>query len=422
MSQPAFTSKPCSPSLFYRFISLLLFIPWLIHALIHALQYKQWRYPFQRLNINLASSASPSVWLHAASVGEVNLITPLCEQLLQNGEKLTITTSTATGYVQARKHFNKDVKVIVLPIDFIVTSYLFIKLNRFKLAVISETEIWPETLYQAARAQIPVIHINARLSSKTLNIRPFFLKVIKQSLNYFNHHFVRYEQDLKNFESLGIEPSKISVIGNLKFSRSKHCDVKRPQGFTERPYILLASSHDNEEQQITDLLTQHPALPLLVIAPRHPRRAKQILNALKPLNLQIAQRSNNQPINEQTQVYLADTLGELTDFFHCSQLVIMGGSFVNIGGHNVLEPAALGCCIITGPSDDNIQQDIAELKHHQGIKQVASLNELDNTVSALLADEQLRKELGDNAKAFMLGQQDILNQYTQCISRYLESE
>ncbi|MBL7002396.1 MAG: glycosyltransferase [Gammaproteobacteria bacterium] len=406
------------PSLFYRLLSILLLFVWLIHAILHALKFKQFSYISQRLGFTTKTTDDALIWVHAASVGEVNLMYPLCQSLIDKKHRLLITTSSATGLQQVKKLFSASLQSQIIPIDFLPISKLFIARNNIKLALIAETELWPETLYQTAKNSIPILHINARLSKKSRQAPLLIRQTLKNTLQYFSHHFVRYPTDVNHFKSMAVKNDKITVMGNLKYVQTadKH---EMPPNLVGQEYLLAASTREGEEQLITKLLHNNTHWPLLVIAPRHPKRAKQILMSLEPYQLNIAQRSKADKITSETQVYLADTLGEMAALFQHAHLVVMGGSFTDVGGHNLLEPIALGKATITGPSDFNIKQDVDELKQQHAIIQVFTKAELETRINQLLNNDIECKKLGNNGKNFIASKQMILQDYLEKINTYL---
>ncbi len=395
----------------YRLLSCLMLPVWVIHAAWMALKYRCADYFWQRLGVYHQNPAPPAIWIHAASVGEVALIQPLAEALARQ-HRVIVSCFTITGYQQALKVLGDDIDVIVLPIDCWLISRSFIHRFAFRLALIAETELWPETLYQAARSGIPLMQINARLSAKTLSTTGCKRAILQRTLGYFDRFLTRSEDDSRKLQSMGVAAQRISVCGNLKYAEQAQVDEQ----FTDligRPYILFASTHAPEEQLFAELLHSIPSPSLLVIAPRHPRRAEEIMRQLKALSLNVSQRSRQQAIDAQTQVYLADTLGEMKPLMAHAQLVVMGGSFNAVGGHNILEPARLGCAIITGPSDDNIRPDIELLQSNQAIVQVASGDELLDAIKHLLKSETARQALGLNAAKLMQDQGQILDRYLE---------
>lgn len=425
-NKPLICKSLKAPSFLYRLLSPAWFLFWLLHAFIHAFKYKEWTYIPQRLGF-LSLPKSQRIWIHVASVGEVNLIKPLCDQLMVKGHAVTISTFSATGLQRAKHLFSERAHVITLPMDCWPISYLFVRKLNANCALITETELWPETLYQVAKTKIPLIQINARLSNKSLKSSRPIKSLLKQTLAYFTLHLTRYPSDVANLLSMGVDKNKIRVMGSLKHAQI-HANKNYPN-IIQQAYILFASTHDNEEQQFASLLSllndDSFIVPLFVIAPRHPTRLDSILKSLLNIGIderQIAIRSKNQAISSATKIYLADTLGEMNCLFRHALIVTMGGSFVDIGGHNLLEPASLAKCIITGPSDDNIKQDIKDLKQQGGIIQVANLNQLKIELKELLNNIKRREKIANNAADFVDSSQHVLDFYSRQIATQIDQQ
>ncbi len=394
----------------YRVISLILLPFWLLHASWLALRYRSLDYLTQRLGFS-QPNRDEDIWIHASSVGEVALVKPLIESLYKH-YPLHLTTFTITGYLHARAQI-PGISISVLPIDFWPISRHFMRASRPKLGLIAETELWPETLYQAKRAGVKLLQINARLSKKTVDAPALLLPVLKQTLGYFDLVLTRSDSDKANFLQMGVAADKLLVAGNLKFAASS--EQQEYPCLIERPYLLFASTHQPEELCFAELRKEFPQQPLWVLAPRHPKRADEILRSLKPLHLNIAQRSTGQPIDDTTDIYLADTLGELKALMAHAHLVVMGGSFNNTGGHNLLEPAALGKAVITGPSDSNICNDIEYLQSHQAILQVSDIDQLKLSLEQLLARPEQIEQMAQAAQHAVQEQASILTRYLDLI-------
>jgi 3-deoxy-D-manno-octulosonic-acid transferase len=260
--------------------------------------------------------------------------------------------------------------------------------------------------------------VNARLSDKSLKAPLFIRSQLRRTLDYITLHLTRYDSDKTNLIALGALPEKIKIIGNLKTHPTNTIKTDR---LVERPYLLLASSHANEEleflQQCPEALKQH----LIVIAPRHPKRNYDIQQQLNQLGIKYSVRSLSQPVTNNTEVYLADTLGELKQFMAYAQVVVMGGSFDQTGGHNLIEPAHLGCAIITGPSDNNIQQDIELLGQSRGVLQVDNMSSCWDQIDDLIRNPAKAEALRTSAKAAVLQQANIGQAYLAEIKPYLSA-
>jgi len=405
-----------SPGFSYRLISFLLLPLWLIHALWHG--YKQGMASYLRFRVwgKHKKSKNPLVWIHAASVGEVEAVTPLVRALISQGEAVLFTSFTATGYRTIQRNFAGSVEQSIIPIDIGWVCARFIQQRNIKLCLLMETELWPELLYQTAHKGIPIIQLNARLSRKSLEAPRLIRKFLHRSMTYITLHLTRNDNDRDNLMQLGAQQQNIKIVGNLKSAIELSANYPK---LIERDYLLFASSRDNEEDL---LLSQRPAgleNQLIVIAPRHPTRSKVIQQQLSQLGLNYAIRSLSQAITAQTEVYLADTLGELKALMAHARVVVMGGSFDQSGGHNIIEPAALACAIITGPSDSNIREDIALLGDGVGIFQVRDMAECWEKITLLLDNLDQSKALGEQALQAVRNQAEILDRYLTEIKFYL---
>jgi len=404
-----------SPGPGYRLLSIPLYLFWTLHALIHGFKRGLPRYRKLRTT-GVASDAQERVWIHAASVGEVHAITPLVRALMQQGESILFTSFTATGYQSIRRGFADSVCSGVIPFDDCWHCRLFFRRYKLKLGLVIETELWPELLYQARKQGIPLLLVNARLSPKSLNARKFVTTLLSTTLGYFAHILARNNADRDALISMGANADRISLPGSLK---SYAETGPRQSRLIERDYLILASSHEDEERQF--LQAQPAALKhfLLVLAPRHPERSAAIQTQIERLGMNYAVRSKAQAIDQDTEVYLADTLGELKPLMDHSRVVVMGGSFDTTGGHNLIEPAALGCAIITGPSDSNITEDIDMLGINSGVLQVASMADCWQAIVELLENPGRAESLGHEAQSRLAQQPDILQQYLAAIKPWL---
>jgi len=404
-----------SPGLGYRLLSIPLYLFWILHALKHGIKHGLPRYLSMRI-FGLDGGSAERIWVHASSVGEVRAVTPLVKALMQQGESILFTSFTATGYQAINNTFSDSVCSTVVPFDHYWHCQRFFRQHRIKLGLVMETELWPELLYQARRQGIELLLVNARLSPKSLNAGKFVRILLSTTLSYFAQILTRNKKDHDAFTSLGVSEDRITIVGNLK----SHRETSIPQTrIIERDYVILASSHSGEEQQF---LAARPGVLshyLLVLAPRHPDRSTQIQAQIEGLGMTCSVRSKAQPVTEDTEVYLADTLGELKSLMAYARIVIMGGSFNTSGGHNLMEPANLGRAIITGPSDSNIAEDIEMLGPDQGVLQVSSMADCWAAIVELLDKPERSKALGREAQSRLAQQPDIIQQYLAAISAHL---
>lgn len=415
-----------APALRYRLLSLLLLPVWILHALWQAIKNRDPDYFWQRLGL-IASDKRPSIWIHASSVGEIELVKPLVEHF-QTDYVVLVTAFTATGLKHARQTLPGQVSIHAMPIDFWPISRRFISRHRFVLGLVAETEIWPEVLYQAKKVNTPLLQINARLTAKSLNVPQWIRPILQKSLSYFNRHLTRTISDVDTLRRMGIPVQNIQVCGNLKYAGTT-IDHSTLTDLIGRPYVLFASTHETEELLFAQLVLRlqqdtsiaDPAIQLAVIAPRHPQRADTIRKELKALDIKLIQRSKVECIDADTRFYLADTLGELKALMSHARLVVMGGSFTDIGGHNILEPAQLGKAVLTGPSDHNIQADIELLCQHRAIIQVNNIHELEQQLRLLLTHPEDLQQLAVNALAITEQQTHVLENYIAEINQFLKT-
>ncbi|MDH5353347.1 MAG: glycosyltransferase, partial [Gammaproteobacteria bacterium] len=330
------------------------------------------------------------------------------------GEPILFTSFTATGYQAIKSNFSSAVEPGIIPVDFFVFCRRFVNQHRIKLCLLMETELWPELLYQTAKNGVPIVQVNARLSDKSVQAPIYVRYLLRRCLANIGLFLTRNEQDRDNLIGLGADSEQIKIIGNLK---SHSGNTENLPGLVERDYLLLASSHEDEELQFIKQRPTDRQDKLIVIAPRHPTRSRSIQKQLTDLDINFAVRSDEQVITDRTEVYLADTLGELKAFMAHAEIVIMGGSFNQTGGHNLIEPANLGCTIITGPSDSNIRQDIDALS--DGIIQVADMQDCWQQIEYLLANPEYARELADKARIQVQQSDNMPERYLAEIRPYL---
>ena len=403
------------PGFGYRLLTVPLYLFWILHALKHGFKHGMPRYLSMRM-LGLESDNDERIWVHASSVGEVNAVTPLVQALMRQGENILFTSFTATGYHAIQSIFPDSVRSGVIPFDHCWPCRRFFRRHRIKLGLVTETELWPELLYQARSHGVELLLVNARLSRKSMDAGGFVRGLLSTTLGYFTQILARNQNDHEAFMRLGVDEGRIRIVGNLKL----HGKQTNPQSpLIERDYVILASSHSGEEQQLLAGRPQALGHLLIVLAPRHPERSGAIQGQIEDLGMTYSVRSKAQPIESETEVYLADTLGELTALMAHARVVIMGGSFDTTGGHNLIEPASLARAIITGPSDGNIAEDIRMLGAGQGVLQVDNVTDCWASIVDLLQHPERAEALGQEARSRVMRQPDIIQQYLDIISTRL---
>ncbi|VAW58623.1 3-deoxy-D-manno-octulosonic acid transferase [hydrothermal vent metagenome] len=397
----------------YRLLSILLWPVFLIYTLKTSLRDKSFRYFFQRLGFSYPSQKTKTIWIHCASVGEVNTYLPLHHKLLAQypNTNFVITTNTVTGSSTVLRHKLKHTQHCFLPIESAFAISRFLNAWQPSQVLIMETEIWPLLYKKCHLKNIPISIINARLSHRTLNTNNWIKTLYKTSLSYVGKILCKSKNELNNFKLLGATDKQLSIAGNLKFAFTYNSQTTEPINLNNRKYCVAASTHNNEEEQLAALWNKLDTNILLVIVPRHPNRSKQIQKQLNTLNIKLSIRSKKQNIDKNTRVYLADTLGELAQFMQQAELVIIGGSFIKHGGQNILEPCRIGKPTICGPHMFNFKDEVEFLLQHNGCIQIKDISEIGTIVNEYISAPENLTSIGNNAKNALQKQSVILDDY-----------
>lgn len=366
----------------------------------------------QRFGFDYPNLAKHPIWIHCASVGEVKAVEVLVQNLYKNFD-IIISTSTPTGAFLVESLFSTQVKHAFLPLDYPIAINRFLKAIKPRALWVVETEIWPNLYRITARKGVRITLINARLSKKTLTSPAWLKQEYKTALSHVAQLLAKSEDDASRFRQLGALDHSIQVLGNLKYAGLT--TLPDYPNSCPREFVLLASSHDDEEKQITQIWQKLKRPELLVIVPRHPQRSKQIQQQLEFMQPHLAVFSKNEPIQADTQVYLNDQIGVLMPLFAHAKLVIMGGAFVPKGGHNVMEPAALKRAIITGPDMSDFIYETEQLHQQSAIIQLQNYEELTKVLSQLLQNKSERSRMGNAAYQVIKKQECVLEAYEKAL-------
>lgn len=365
--------------------------------------------------------AKQSIWIHAVSVGEAEAIFPLVKQLqaLYPLSTLVVTTTTPTGSARVQAVLDASVLHVYLPYDVPTAVRRFLVHFKPKLAVIVETEIWPNIISGCSANDIPLYIVNARLSEKSLRGYlkiPAFVRSILQQVTLV---VAQTQMDAARFKMLGVQSHRIVVSGNIKFDAPLQDELFakgkmiRQQLFLDRFVWLMASTHQGEEVAFLDcyrqLKKQVPEL-LLLVAPRHPERFLEVKQLAEQKGLQVLMRTEVQQIADfalesQHDLYVIDTLGELKMFYAAADLAFVGGSLVPIGGHNVLEAAAAKAPVVFGPYMANFSVIAQGMLSAKAALQCANAEDLADMFLLVYKDSALRADLVSNATAFLQSRQ-----------------
>lgn len=370
----------------------------------------------------LPASDQPLVWLHCVSVGETEAARPLVRALGKTfpSHRLVVSTTTVTGQQLAQRIFAQDAAaVFYFPIDWTWTVRRVLRTLQPSVLLIMETELWPNLLRECRRQTIPVALVNGRISTTSFSRYSKIPSFMKRVLNDLTMAVMQSDKDVARIRELGIASNKTVSSGNLKFDSAENSAndsatlaLRDRFGFDqERPLIVAASTHAPEEQVLLDAFKQikqseNGQRSRLLIAPRHPERFDEVGKQIEESGFSWARRSADSDRSDATgDVILLDSIGELRQVFALAEIAFVGGSIASTGGHNILEPAAAGVCIITGAHTHNFAAVMKAFLAEDAVVQLPDLSlaeaasNLAVAISELLGDEPRRRELGARAKA-----------------------
>lgn len=382
------------------------------------------RFGFTRLRFE-----TRPIWLHAVSVGEVQAATPLIKRLLANRDNrpVLITTSTPTGAARVQAAFGTQLAHAYLPYDTPAAVKRFLQRVNPQCAIIMETELWPNLFKACVLRSIPVLLGSARISPRTAARYQQLHNLFAQAVAKVQVG-AQTQADAERFIDLGALPANTQVTGNIKFDVEID-DAVRTAGahlrvsWGKRPVWVAGSTHEGEEEQVLAahqaVLAQRPDA-LLILAPRHPPRFAPVAALVKAHELRYVTRSSQQQLTAQHAVMVLDSLGELTQFYAASDVVFVGGSLVPVGGHNLLEPAALSLAMISGPHTFNAPDVADKLAERDALRYAYSAAELAQVVLELLNDPAQRERQGHAALAVVQESKGSLAQLIALIERHCQ--
>lgn len=363
-----------------------------------------WR---QRLGFR-APRGRDVIWIHASSVGEVQASIPVVASLraAYPTAAFLLTTFTATGRKRARAVFGSELQIATLPWDTPGAVRRYLGALQPSIFIGMETEIWPVLYAELAKRGVPITLVSARLSESSLRAYRRLARTFAGAIGRVSRIAAQSEADAERFKSLGAEPQNVRVTGNVKF------DLNIPEGlqttgralrhemFGERPVWLAASTREGEEELLLaafeEVRSSHPDA-LLILAPRHPERAESILRLCHARGLASCRRSQGERPSADVPVFLLDTLGELWDFYAACDIAFVGGSLVPVGGHNLLEPAALGVPLLAGPNQQNAPDIAASLRQAGALQIVDDAAQLAQAWRILAESPQARAAMREGA-------------------------
>ena len=373
------------------------------------------------------------IWVHAVSVGEVQAAESMIRALLDRYPQYSIlmTTVTATGAAHVAELFDAEVAHVYAPYDLPDVVSRFIDRVRPQLAIVMETELWPNLFRACRRRNVPLLLVNARLSDKSLAGYRRFRKLIGKTLEAVTQIAARTPLDAERFRELGADPDRIRVSGNLKFEQHlpaglfEKAALLRQEWGMNRHVWVAGSTHEGEDELILDVFREiRKTVPdcLLVLVPRHPQRFTAVADLCRRRGYRSVLRSERLPCEPDTAVFIGDSMGELLMFYAAADVAFVGGSLVDAGGHNMLEPAALGIPVVTGPHVENFSGVCELLLTAGACRQVMNAAELQETVRGWLQDADERHRVGARGREAIEQNRGALDMVLGMIGSYLVAE
>ena len=421
-------------------LGLLVLIPhFLVQALAHGKYIAGLR---QRLGAVPPVNGKPVIWLHCVSVGETQAARPLAKRLKQQfpHHDLVVSTITLTGQNLARDVFrNQAASVFYFPFDWRWTVRRTLKAVNPAVVLIMETELWPNFLRECKKRRIPVAVVNGRISRQSYRRYRLIKSFLRRVLSSLSIAVMQSETDAERLQDLGMAKEKLFISGNLKFDAElageltgKTDELSQRFAFDSNvPLILAASTHAPEEEIILESIQQlRQNQPVrLMLAPRHPERFNEVATLLQKSGLSWTRRTSPPDANDTNAVViLLDTIGELPATYSLAHVVFVGGSIVDKGGHNVLEPAAAGATVVTGAHTHNFHAIVELMNEANALVQLpplegsAASDEIAQVFEKLLANPVEREELGRRAKQLITANQGAADRTMQLIAPLLSRE
>ncbi|NOQ79604.1 MAG: 3-deoxy-D-manno-octulosonic acid transferase [Gammaproteobacteria bacterium] len=380
------------------------------------------------------------VWFHTVSVGEFIAALPLIRQVMQDYPQfpLVITCTTTTGSAQIIKTFSAEIKQgkiahVYLPYDLPGSMRRFLKNTGPRLGIIMETEIWPNLLHAAQQKAIPMWLLNARMSARSVKGYKRIKVLTRTALQQFTGIAAQDILDAERLKKLGAKEGSLSITGSIKFDIQINPDdieagktLRKQLHWQDKQVLIAASTHKGEDEILLSVYQQlkqhHPQLVMIVV-PRHPERFQSVYQLLNVDNNRVIKRSAmvDIAINDDmpADMLLGDSMGEMMRYFACADLVFMGGTLVPTGGHNILEPAAMGLPIVYGPHMFNFNAISELFLYYQAVLQAADKESLEQALNTLLSDKTKAKQMAGQAKHLIEQNAGAMDKMSVLLKPYL---
>ena len=409
---------------------LLILLLWPLLALMVAVRPGRQRHILKRLGWSVppGSRHAPgrkTIWVHALSVGEVTSALPLVAGIKEGLDvELVFSATTRSGFRLAEEVIAPHAdRIIFYPIDILPVIRYFLRIIHPDLFILVETDFWPNQLSALKRKKIPALLVNGRISGKSMNAYMRFGFFFRQLFNSFSALSMQTAEDGRKLIDLGVAESKIICLGNLKFDSRSSSKTISPAGEKRHAgiRILAGSTHRGEEEMLLmayrELKKDRHDLTL-IIAPRDVSRNAEIENLAKSLGIEAFCRSQGEPAFL-PDLLILDTIGDLAACYRSCDIAFTGGSLVDEGGHNPLEPAIAGIPVLFGPHMEDFAEIAEEMIAAGGAIRVDTVDGLLRSLERLIDDTPLRKTAGQAASAYVLGKQGVVNKHLELIGKYL---
>ncbi|MBN7118565.1 lipid IV(A) 3-deoxy-D-manno-octulosonic acid transferase [Ectopseudomonas oleovorans] len=385
----------------------------------------------ERFSLGLPSMKPGGIWVHAVSVGESIAAAPMIRALQAHYPELpiTVTCMTPTGSERIQALFGASVQHCYLPYDLPWAAARFLNRMQPRLAVVMETELWPNHIHQCAKRGIPVALANARLSERSARGYARFGKLTAPMLAELSLIAVQTQTEAQRFLTLGARPECVEVTGSIKFDLKidaellqRAIELRRQWQAEQRPVWIAASTHSGEDEIVLaahrQLLKTQPDA-LLILVPRHPERFNSVHELCISERLTTRRRSTAEAVQASDQVLLGDTMGELLFLYALADIAFVGGSLVANGGHNLLEPAALGKPVLSGPHLFNFLEIAAQLREAGALNEVENAGQLADKVVALLNEPSEMQRMSQAGLSVLKANQGALQRLLEGLQRLL---
>lgn len=413
----------------YTFV-LLALLPWaMLHLLWRARRQpdylKHWG---ERFGCFRPRPPGPLIWIHAVSVGETRAAQPLVAALAQRfpDHRILLTHMTPTGRATAKALFGGSVTRSYLPYDTPWAVRRFLRHYRPDIGIVMETELWPNLIAACAQACVPLLLVNARLSDKSARRYARFPNLTRAALRNLSAIAAIGAEDARRLQALGAPA--VEVFGNMKFDlAAPAAQLALGQDFRNRaggrPLFLCASTREGEEALILDAWEKvgggTAGNALLAIVPRHPQRFDEVARLVESRDLKLQRRSDGQSIETGTQVWLGDSMGEMFAYYAAADVGFIGGSLLDFGCQNLIEPCAVGTPVLVGPSTYNFAEVARAALAAGAARQVGAAEELVAQTLALLADAAARAAMGEAGRAFAARHRGATQRTIELIGRFI---